>query len=138
MNRADFRRLAGMRLREAQILLKNRQYSGAYYLCGYAVECALKACIAKRTGRYEFPPDRRTVERLYSHDLAGLAIEAGLDDLIRSNGTAHPDFLNNWAITKNWSEQARCVTWSAADAKDLLSSVSEPNHGVLKWLEQHW
>lgn len=33
-------------------------YDGAYYLSGYAVEWALKACIAKNVKRYDFP-DRK-------------------------------------------------------------------------------
>jgi hypothetical protein len=41
---------------------------GAYYLAGYAVECALKACIAKETKRYEFP-DKKRVDSSYSHNL---------------------------------------------------------------------
>ena len=49
MNRYDLRKLAKIRLKEAQILLKNGNYDGAYYLSGYVVECGLKACIAKGT-----------------------------------------------------------------------------------------
>lgn len=45
MNRVDFRQLAGLRIAEAKVLLDNNLYAGAYYLAGYAVECALKACI---------------------------------------------------------------------------------------------
>jgi HEPN domain-containing protein len=33
------------------VLLEAGLYAGAYYLAGYAVECALKACIAKKTAR---------------------------------------------------------------------------------------
>ncbi len=49
MNRSDFQRLTRLRLDEAKVLLANERYQGAYYLIGYAVECALKACIAKQT-----------------------------------------------------------------------------------------
>src|SRR5919106_3680906 len=40
--------------------------SGAYYLAGYAVECGLKACIAKQVRRHEFP-DRTTVNQSHTH-----------------------------------------------------------------------
>ena len=49
LKRRDLRELALLRLKEAQVLLANGCWSGAYYLAGYAVECALKACIAKGT-----------------------------------------------------------------------------------------
>lgn len=51
MNRAELRNLAKLRLAEAQTLLAAARWSGAYYLSGYSVECALKACIAKNTRR---------------------------------------------------------------------------------------
>ena len=57
MNRADFRQLALCRLEEAEVLLRTRKFSGAYYLAGYAIECALKARLAKQTKRYDFPPE---------------------------------------------------------------------------------
>jgi hypothetical protein len=55
MKRKDFQELAAVRLKEARVLLRAGCYEGAYYLAGYAVECALKACISKQTERHEFP-----------------------------------------------------------------------------------
>lgn len=54
MNRRDLKNLALTRLKEVEVLLKNRQYSGADYLSGYVIECALKACIAKQTQGFDF------------------------------------------------------------------------------------
>jgi HEPN domain-containing protein len=47
VNRNGLQDLSKVRLKEATALLNLRMYDGAYYLAGYAVECALKACIAK-------------------------------------------------------------------------------------------
>ncbi len=60
MNRSDLQKLAVIRIKEAKLLLDNDAYEGSYYLAGYAVECALKACFAKQTKQYEFP-DKRAV-----------------------------------------------------------------------------
>jgi HEPN domain-containing protein len=49
MTRKDLQKLAAIRLKEAKLLLAANAPDGAYYLAGYAVECALKACIAKAT-----------------------------------------------------------------------------------------
>jgi HEPN domain-containing protein len=49
MTRRDFQALSATRLREARALLKTGNPEGAYYLAGYAIECALKACVAKKT-----------------------------------------------------------------------------------------
>jgi len=43
VNRNDFQDLARTRIREAQALFGSGEYSGAYYLIGYAVECALES-----------------------------------------------------------------------------------------------
>ena len=48
-----------MRVKEAAVLLQNGCPEGAYYLAGYAVECALKACVAKQTREHDFP-DRKS------------------------------------------------------------------------------
>ena len=59
MTRKDFQLLAELRANEAAILAHNGNEQGAYYLAGMAIECALKACIAKKTKRHAFPPDRK-------------------------------------------------------------------------------
>lgn len=55
MNRSDIQILADIRVGEAKALLDLGHWPGAYYLAGYAVECALKACIAKLTKADDFP-----------------------------------------------------------------------------------
>lgn len=55
MVRRDFQDLATVRIREAESLLAAGLFDGAYYLAGLAVECALKACIAKATQQYDSP-----------------------------------------------------------------------------------
>jgi hypothetical protein len=77
MNRSNFIKLAELRLEEAKTLLDAEKFDGAYYLCGYVIECALKACIAKKTKRYDFP-DKATVQDSYTHDLIKLIKISGL------------------------------------------------------------
>jgi uncharacterized protein with von Willebrand factor type A (vWA) domain len=64
----SFQQLARLRLDEAKLLARENQASGAYYLGGYAIECALKARIAKQFRANEIP-DRALVNRVYTHDL---------------------------------------------------------------------
>ena len=44
----DLEQLAEMRLDDAVLLFESGRASSAYYLAGYAVELALKACISKQ------------------------------------------------------------------------------------------
>ena len=71
MNRQDFQTLSELRVQDSLVLLNNGRYAAAYYLCGYAVECALKACIAKQTMQFEFP-DLVRVRESYTHDFKKL------------------------------------------------------------------
>ena len=77
MNRNDLQQLAEARLLDATVLLNAGRLDGAYYLLGYVVECALKACISKQFGLYEVP-DKNLVRDFYSHDLKDLLKIAGL------------------------------------------------------------
>lgn len=105
MNRTDFQRLSNTRLQEARALLTAGLPEGAYYLAGYAVECALKACIAKRTQVHDFP--EKGSHRYFSHnldELVGFAnLRTDLDDTIQEDGT----FKIQWTLIKNWSEESR-------------------------------
>jgi hypothetical protein len=67
-DRAHLQRLAELRLAEAKILAQERQSSGAYYIAGYAIECALKARIAAQFRENEIS-DKNLVNRIYTHDL---------------------------------------------------------------------
>ncbi len=71
--------MSWVRLAEARALLKAGLPDGAYYLVGYAVECALKACIARGTQRYEFPEKKR-VNASHTYDLGELVKVAELQD----------------------------------------------------------
>src|SRR5271165_616285 len=108
--RRDFRALAELRAEEARILLRGRRPLGAYYLAGYTVECALKACIAKQRKRFEFPPKRRTIEKMYSHDLDALIDVAGLEPELQDEIRKNPDFAENWNTVKDWSSESRYET----------------------------
>jgi hypothetical protein len=50
MNRTTFQRISEIRRREALVLLTAGEYPGAYYLVGYAVECALNQGMRGQTG----------------------------------------------------------------------------------------
>src|ERR1035438_4214073 len=101
MNRAELQQIAELRLRESKTLLTEGFPDGEYYLAGYAVECALKACISKRTREHDFP-EKKLVNDSHTHDLgkllqlAELKVELDLvieaDPAMRSNleiGRAH-------------------------------------------------
>ena len=90
MNRTDFQEIAELRLRESRALLDAGFPGGAYYLAGYAVECALKACIAKRTQEHDFP-DKKLVNDSHTHNLKELLRLAELKTELDSVLDANPE-----------------------------------------------
>jgi HEPN domain-containing protein len=64
VNRDEYRRVARDRLRDSQVLLRAKCYVAAYYVAGYAIEAALKACIAKQF-RASNIPDKGSVDKLF-------------------------------------------------------------------------
>jgi HEPN domain-containing protein len=101
MNRADLQKLSNMRIREAKILFAAGEYSGAYYLAGYAVECALKACIAKGVQRYDFP-DKSLAHKSYVHNLGDLAKLADPNSELAIATRANPKLEASWNLAKSW------------------------------------
>ncbi|MDY6786029.1 MAG: HEPN domain-containing protein [Cyanobacteriota bacterium] len=137
MNRNKLQTLARLRLAEAKVLLDRSQYSGAYYLSGYVVECALKACIAKETKEFDFP-DLRTVRDSYIHDLEKLVKTSELKVELDRKADNDPDFAYNWSIAIQWSEASRYEIYDEEKAKAMYEAIADVNHGVLQWIEQYW
>jgi hypothetical protein len=138
MNRDDFQRLAQIRLDEAKKLLDSGMYNGAYYLCGYVVECALKACIAKKTNQYDFPPDRATTDLIYSHKFNSLFGAAGLKVQFNKDILTDKELGLNWNSVSPWTESSRYEIWSEQKARALYDAITDPSHGVLQWIAKYW
>lgn len=81
MNRPALQQISKMRVREASTLLKAGHFLGSYYLIGYAVECALTACVAKHVRRYDFP-HKKLANEAFTHDLEKLVRVAGLNGTV--------------------------------------------------------
>jgi len=138
MNREIFQELALIRQKESEALLKGGCWSGAYYLCGYTIECALKSCISKKTKEHDFPPPRSTIEKYYTHNLKLLMESAGIDVQLKQDMKNDKELEVNWYTITAWNESCRYEKHNDYEAKDLYLAVNDPNHGVLKWLKQHW
>lgn len=79
VSRTEFQQLSQTRQKEAETLLAAGHFAGAYYLIGYAVECALKACIAKQFLHHTVP-DRKLLQGFFVHDLGQLLSLSALKD----------------------------------------------------------
>ena len=135
LNRSELQKLTRLRLQEARILLQKKKPAGAYYLAGYAVECALKACIAKRTRKHDFPNKKAVVDS-HVHNLEKLLNLAGLTLRLPNASAA---LQANWSTVKDWNEGKRYDhDVPLQTAKDLYSAITARKNGVMTWIRQDW
>jgi hypothetical protein len=105
---------------------------------GYAVECALKACICSRTNQFDFYAHPEIARRAWSHKFANLIDVSGLKEefeAARLNDSVLEVHSNN---VEDWSEDTRYKRSLQEDAQDLYSAVSDPVHGVLACIKRFW
>jgi hypothetical protein len=137
MNKTELENLAAIRIKEAEILLIADCYQGAYYLAGYALECTLKACIAKQVKEFDFP-DKKLANDSYTHNLANLIITAGLKQKLTEQEKQNKEFKLNWAIVIEWSEESRYkFAITRQEAQDLFTAITNNESGILPWLKKY-
>jgi hypothetical protein len=137
LHRDNLRRIAEEKLADAKLLSAHERYSAAYYLCGYAVETAIKARIASQFREHAIP-ERKLVEQIYKHDLDGLLGTANLRGELERRARDEPGFAANWAIVKEWKVETRYAIMGQVDTKRMLAATDEPDTGILPWIRLHW
>ena len=138
LNRDTLRTLAGSRLEESRVLLENRLWTGAYYMTGLAIECALKSCLASSVKEYDFP-DKQFVNAMYVHSLESLfklngALWAGL----QADMNADSKLRVNWSTVKDWDDGKRYGIVEELEAKAMYEASTEAGSGVMEWIRGRW
>ena len=137
MNRTQLQQLAEEREHDAHTLLNGGRWSGAYYLAGYAVECGLKACIARRINQDDFP-DKELAVKCYTHKIQVLVKLAELETIRVADMILNPALGKSWQIVKDWDEEARYQPWTELQARKTIASVADIANGVLPWIKLRW
>jgi hypothetical protein len=119
----ELKKIAAARLQDAKALLKKHRHDGSVYLCGYAVEIALKAAIVVTEGREGFPEDSAEfesmkLEALKIHDRDKLLIRSGCETIIRHG------FMPDWSnLTQHWNPQSRYRRTGEMQIRKHASSI---------------
>jgi hypothetical protein len=136
--RSDMKRLARLRLREAEALFDAKLYDGCVYLTGYVLELALKARVCKVLGVAEYPAGSDERSFFHTHNFDRLRLLGGLRfDL----ATVHPDLMTNWAIVAQWKPEWRYDPLGTQDqnsARGALNALRDVPYGVLTWISKRW
>jgi hypothetical protein len=143
MNQAELQQLATERIYDADALLAGGRWAFAYYVAGYAVECALKSSVLARMvvtgGVFQ---DKKFAADCWTHDfdelinVAGLAPE--LNARLAASAAAGDAFVTNWGIVTQWKETVRYETKTEGKARDLYRAITDNPDGVLLWIQNYW
>ena len=138
LNRNTLRTLSGSRLEEARILLENKLWTGAYYMTGLAIECALKSCLASAVREHDFP-DKKFVNDMYNHDLKKLfELNTGLWLALQEDIKTDKKLEANWSTVKDWDDGRRYDVVEELEPKVLYEASTEAASGIMKWIRGRW
>lgn len=138
LSRGKLKSLAESRIEEAAVLLKSAHWTGAYYLAGLGVECALKACLARAVQQYDFP-DKSFINRAYTHKLEELArLDAGIWAQLDTEMRSDSKLESNWITVFQWNDENRYDVVAQLEATSFYAAITEPATGVMDWIRRRW
>jgi HEPN domain-containing protein len=98
--------IAQARIGDAKVLLAAGRFDGATYLCGYAVEVALKARICRVLNWPEFPStsgEFQAYRSFQTHELDVLLRLSGQEANIKQNHFALWNAVNVWRVESRYN-----------------------------------
>lgn len=122
---ADLDRIAEARLEDGKTLLAGGRYDGATYVCGYAVEVALKARICRTLNWSDFPSTRgefQAYRSFQTHELDVLLRLSGQEARIKQN------YFTHWNAVAVWKPESRydvIGTIQRADAESMIGAAEQ-------------
>jgi hypothetical protein len=117
----DLLAIADAKLNDASVLFINGRTAGAQYVCGYAVEMALKARICRTLNWPGFPENRSEFANYASfrtHKLDVLLSLSGEEQRIKA------DHLREWSSVAEWNPELRYSATGTAGRSDVALMIS--------------
>jgi HEPN domain-containing protein len=118
--RSDLRSIARARLKDSEALFDRGRYDGAIYLCGYAVELALKARICRALNWPGFPSTRAEFSAYQSfrtHSLEVLLTLTGIEARIKLR------HAREWSDVATWDPELRYASVGTASRSTTLVMI---------------
>jgi hypothetical protein len=122
IKRLDLRKIARARIKDGEILFRVGRYDGALYLCGYAVEMALKARICKTLHWDGYPENAKefhNFKTFKTHDFDTLLRLSGLEEKIKINKVLMAD----WSVVGAWDPKIRYNPIGTAKEQEVNSMI---------------
>jgi len=118
--------------------MKNGLWTGAYYMTGLAIECALKSCLASAVKEHDFP-DKEFVNAMYVHNLEKLfKLNGALWVELQSDIKTDANLSVNWSTVKDWDDSKRYDIVEELAARALFEAATTTGSGVMEWIRGKW
>ena len=122
---SELDRIAEARLEDAKVLLAAGRYDGATYLCGYAVEVALKARICRTLNWSEFPStggEFQPYKTFQTHELEVLLRLSGQESRVKQEHFVLWNAVIVWRVESRYSIIGKV---QKADAEQMLQAAEQ-------------
>lgn len=125
LNIKELKKLSKVRIKESELLFSHRGYDTSAYLCGYAVELALKYRICRCLRWETFPvtnPEFGELKFLKTHDYETLLRLTGKADLMKTS------LMAEWSVVVKWNPENRYQplgTITRMDSRDMIDSTKK-------------
>ncbi len=112
----ELKSLSDGRLVDATVLHREGRFDSAYYLCGYAVELALKRRICLTLGWKDGYPKKKfeNLASFKTHKLEILLHLSGFEEKVKK------DYLSFWSVVVEWDPEVR---YSSQDTDQQTAEV---------------
>ncbi len=123
IDRKELKKISKARLRDAEVLSVGNRYDGAVYICGYAVEIALKEKICKTLKWVGFPEtgvEFKPLRSFKTHNLDVLLSLSGAEEKIKTK------YFTEWSTVALWDSEVRYRSIGTAtenEAKDIIKAA---------------
>jgi hypothetical protein len=139
VNQALLRLMAEERIIDAAALRAANRSAYAYYVAGYAVECALKSCVlAQMIHTGGVFTSKKFAEECFTHDFGALVKLAGLTAQLNAELAANPAFVGFWGTVTLWKETSRYEQKTQPEADALYLAITDNANGVMRWIQKYW
>ncbi|MGH7598843.1 MAG: HEPN domain-containing protein [bacterium] len=115
------KKIARARLEDAEVLLQSGRYDSAVYLCGYAVELALKARICLNLNWNEYPASKaefRKYQSFKTHELDVLLRLSGVEAIMKNK------YLNAWSDVASWNPEIRYKLVGSTSSQEARAMIA--------------
>jgi len=121
IQKEELKKIASLRLKDANSLLKDESYDSAFYFCGYSIELALKAKICEHLDWDGYPSTRSEFNKYQSFRTHDLEVLLSLTGPMKSK--IMNTYYDEWSSVYDWNPEIRYSAIGSIDHKTTIKMI---------------